>query len=68
MTRNPATRKSAKGSHVVWGGWEPRICVICGRRVTLDHTAFHGGATTVPWSIHAWCGGIAEAYRRAERG
>jgi len=53
----------AKGSHVTWGGWETRVCIVCHRRVTLEHSAFHGGAPHWPFSVHAWCGGLATAYR-----
>jgi hypothetical protein len=29
--------------------------------VTLVQSAYHGGAITTPWSIHASCGGPAVA-------
>ena len=33
----------AKGSHSTYGGWEPRTCYHCGRRLTLarDHAWHH---------------------------
>jgi hypothetical protein len=35
---------------------------VCGRPVTLKQSAYHGGATTTPWSVHAACGGIRAAH------
>jgi hypothetical protein len=51
-----------KGSHVTWSatGWEPRVCLLCGKRVTLTQSAYHGGALQRPFSIHATCGGYRD--------
>jgi hypothetical protein len=57
---------SPKGSHATWGGWEPRRCIACRRRVTLTESAYHGGALDRPWSIHADCGGIRKALELRE--
>jgi hypothetical protein len=54
------------GSHATWGSWEPRTCIACGQRVTLAQSAFHGGATTTPWSVHASCGGPRVAAQHAQ--
>jgi hypothetical protein len=54
-------RRYAAGSSTSWGTWESRECVVCGQKITLKQSAFHGGATTTPWSIHAACGGPAVA-------
>jgi hypothetical protein len=26
----------SEGSHATYGGWEPRVCFVCGERVTLS--------------------------------
>jgi hypothetical protein len=50
-----------KGSNAVWGGWEPRICSICGERITLsgkrERAAFFGfdAASGVGRSWHMDC-------------
>jgi len=55
-----------KGSQIVWGGWEPRVCAVCGQRVTLKESSYHGGGPTGrPWSIHAACGGPKTAHQLA---
>ena len=56
---SPTSRRTgqryAAGSHVVWGGWETRTCVVCAQRVTLEQSAFHSRTLG---SVHVACGGL----------
>lgn len=38
MSSSPAIEglRVAKGSHSTYGGWEPRLCEVCGERITLS--------------------------------
>jgi len=48
----------ARGSHVTWGGWEPRLCYVCGERVTLKQSggsSYGDPAAPSPRTWHAAC-------------
>lgn len=55
----------AKGSHKTWGGWETRVCWVCGERITLSrHSAsfhFNGGRPFSLCGEHGSLYGIARA-------
>jgi hypothetical protein len=57
----------SKGSHATFGGWEPKLCAICGEKIVLSRQSCrfsinHKG-TEGPRSVHVECeriGGAAD--------
>jgi hypothetical protein len=51
------------GSSSAWAGWEPRVCFVCGLKVTHKHASGHSygdPANPEPRSWHAACYGSRE--------
>jgi hypothetical protein len=44
---------TSKGSHTTWGGWEPKVCWVCGKPVTLRQSSGHSFAEKRSW--HTSC-------------
>lgn len=56
--RYERTFYSGRGSSSAWAGWEPRVCFVCGRRVTHKQASGHSygdPANPQPRSWHADC-------------
>lgn len=50
----------AEGSHQTYGGWEPRHCVVCGKRVLVKNGCWHHpnpkyGPPFEPYAHHHDC-------------
>jgi hypothetical protein len=43
----------ADPSRVTWGGWEPKVCYVCGKRVTLTQGSGHSFGMKRSW--HTEC-------------
>ncbi len=63
---SPYSRRTGKryaaGSQSTWAGWEPRDCLVCGRRITLAGPASlhsRAGVDGQSVSVHAACGGLS---------
>jgi len=41
------------GSHATWAGWEPRVCWVCSKPVTLQQSSGHSFAERRSW--HTRC-------------
>ena len=52
-----ASRRYAKGSQKTYGGWEPKTCRDCGRKLTLNDDAMcnFDHETGVAWSLCRGC-------------
>lgn len=51
------TRRGRAGSHKTYAGWEPRTCVDCGRKLTLNDAAMSNldDTTGEAWSLCSSC-------------
>lgn len=55
----------AAGSQATFGGWEPRLCVFCEKRVAVTGTValcfYRDDRTGAGVSFHAGCGTLQDA-------
>ena len=56
--------KKRQGSHQTYGGWEPHLCVDCGRKLTLKDAAMcnYDHTTKQAWTL---CNQCLHARRKA---
>lgn len=46
----------ADGSHATWGAYDNRVCMICGRKIALQHGAWIHHDQAGDRSTHLECG------------